>query len=316
MTLFTLPTLSHHAPLTTPVPPSSCRTGPRRGGDIQIPMTLSFMEAVNGATKTVRAPVEVPCDTCAGTGSADKSKPTVCTACKGTGQQVMQDGFFTVSAACNRCGGEGTITKNPCRPCGGAGTVRQVKNVEVVVPPGVDSGISMRLPNQGSAGEKGGAAGHIYVSINVEADPFFTREEADIHVTVPVRLSAVVLGATVTVPTIRGEVELKVPPGTQPTDKLVLRGRGVRRLNGGPPGNQYVHLKVLVPKHLTPKMAEAMKAYSAAEEGEAGGPPDDNVKKETGFFTEAMERIRKALGAQAAAAAAAGSTGSSSGGST
>ena len=259
-------------------------------------MTLTFMEAVNGCTKMVRAPVEIACDPCGGTGSADRSKPAVCTSCKGTGQQVMQDGFFTVAATCNKCGGEGTTVKNPCKTCSGSGTIRSVKNVEVVVPPGVDTGISMRLPNQGSAGEKGGASGHIYVTINVEADPFFTREEADIHVTIPVRLSAVVLGATITVPTIRGEVELKVPAGSQPTDKLVLRGRGVRRLNGGPPGNQYVHLKVLVPKAMSPKMTEAMKAFAACEEGE--GSPDDNVKKETNFFKEAMERIRKAVSKQ------------------
>ena len=261
------------------------------------------MEAVNGTTRTVDAEVEAPCSPCGGTGSADKSKPVVCTACKGSGQTVMQDGFMATIVPCRKCGGEGTTMKNPCKSCGGGGTSRAQKSVEVVVPPGVDSGLNMRLAGQGSAGERGGPAGHLYVSLTVEKDPFFERDGADIHVTVPITMAQAVLGASVPVPTVRGEVELKVPPGTQPTDKLVLKGRGVRRLNGGPPGNQYVHLRVLVPKTLTPRQEAIMREFAASEAGSgtAGADPqyaDEHVAKETSFFRDTIARIRKAIKAQ------------------
>jgi molecular chaperone DnaJ len=202
----------------------------------------------------------------------------------------MQNGFFAALVTCRACGGEGVTIKNPCRSCGGAGTARRPRAVQVAVPPGVDTGVTMRLPGQGDAGERGGAAGHLYVNLAVEPDPFFSREGADIHVTVPVGLAQAVLGCTLTVPTIRGEVELKIPAGSQPSDKLLMRGRGVRRLDGGTSGNQYVHLRVEVPKALTPRQRELMAEFAAAE----GAAP--KAPKPT-FLQETIDRIKKVMSA-------------------
>lgn len=275
-----------------------------------MPLSISFMDAVNGCTKTVTTPIEETCGSCDGSGSADKAKPTSCPSCKGTGQQTMQDGFFTVAMACRRCGGEGTIVKNPCRACGSSGRTRSTKSVQVEVPAGVESGMNLKLSNQGSAGERGGPPGHIYVALRVEPDPFFERDGADIHVTVPLSFSALVLGGTVPVPTVRGEVELTVPPGTQPSDTLVMRGRGVKRVNGGPPGNQYVHLKPLVPKSLSKRQEAAMRDFAEEEAKSASEGKDDGTKQARGFLSETLERIRRAV--KGAAGASGGSSSSSS----
>jgi molecular chaperone DnaJ len=205
----------------------------------------------------------------------------------------MQSGFFAALVTCRACGGEGVTIKNPCRACGGGGTARRPRTIGVTVPPGVDTGVTMRLPGQGDAGERGGAAGHLYVNIAVEPDPFFTRDGADIHVTVPVTLAQAVLGCALTVPTIRGEVELKIPPGSQPSDKLLMRGRGVRRLDGGTSGSQYVHLRVDVPRALSARQRELMAEYAKLEGAGAGEGGAGGGKK--GFLQETIERIKKAL---------------------
>lgn len=260
------------------------------------------MEAANGCTKTVSVDVQGACEPCGSTGSADRSKPGTCPACKGSGQQAMQSGFFAALVTCRMCGGEGTVIKNPCRSCGGGGTVRKPKSVQVVIPPGVDTGVTMRLPSQGDSGERGGVSGHLYVNITVEPDPFFTREGADVHVTVPISLAQAVLGCSVTVPTIRGEVELKVPSGSQPSDKLLMRGRGVKRLDGGTSGNQYVHLAVDIPRKLTPRQRTLMEEFAATEreEGTAGGHGSGGGGGSggRGFLQDALERIRRALSQQ------------------
>ena len=177
------------------------RSAARRGGDVQTTLRLSFMEAANGCKKTVSTVVDVSCVPCAGTGSADKAAPSVCGTCNGTGQVTRaMEGFMVIASTCRKCGGEGTLNKNPCRPCSGSGTVKAPRNVEVwrgsraapevsvrrrhtaphlpdrarpqvVVPAGVDSGINLRLPNQGDAGEKSGPTGHLFVQVRRGSPP-------------------------------------------------------------------------------------------------------------------------------------------------
>lgn len=264
----------------------------RRGRDLEATLSLSFMDAVNGCSKTVTVDIATPCDPCAGTGTADKgaSKPSTCSVCKGSGQQSMQNGFFAALVTCRACGGEGVTIKNPCKTCSGSGTVRKPRTVQVAVPPGVDTGVTMRLPGQGDAGERGGSPGHLYVNLAVEPDPFFSRDGADIHVTVPISMTQAVLGCTLTVPTIRGEVDLTIPSGSQPSDKLLMRGRGVRRLDGGTSGNQYVHLRVEIPKKLTSKQKELIQEFATTD-----GTSNASDQKSKGFLAETIERIKRAI---------------------
>ena len=255
------------------------------GGNAHCSLTISFMEAANGCTKDVDVDVAGKCETCDGTGSADKEKPVTCTACRGTGSQTMRQGFFVVNTTCQKCGGAGTVIKNPCRKCNAEGVVLKRKTVKVNVPPGVDSGINMRMSGQGHAGQMGGRHGDLYVSLQVEPDPFFHRDGVDITVEIPITISQAILGTTVNVPTIKGEVELKVPAGTQPKDKLVMRGRGLPRLGGGSRGNQYVTFNIEIPKKLTAKQEELIKAF-AEEETKIGADKPS-------FFQETLERVRK-----------------------
>jgi molecular chaperone DnaJ len=286
--------------------------GAARGGDVNIVVPLTFMEAAHGCTKDLNVAVNSSCDTCHGSGAADGAKPTTCPTCRGTGTITMQSGFFAASATCRRCGGEGTIISNPCKTCSGRGVTKKQRTVQVVVPPGVDTGTNLRVPGQGHAGP-GGGAGHLYVTLEVTPDPFFERDDADVHVTIPITVAQAVLGATVTVPTVRGEVELKIPPGTQPSDKLAIRGRGLPRLNGGPAGNQYVHLKVLIPKSLTKEQRELLEKYAALDADGAAAASTD-AGSASSFLKSTLERIRRAIrDAGSSTSSSSGSGGSSSG---
>lgn len=250
----------------------------RRGDDVQASLTLDFMEAVEGCKRDVSVQVQDTCNSCSGTGSASKSAPSVCPACNGTGEVHMSNGFLEVRTTCTRCSGAGRTIRDPCTQCGGRGTARKRKTVEVSVPPGVDNGITMRLAGQGDSGQHGAPSGHLYVSIRVREDSRFERDGSDVHVRAGVPLAAAVLGGTVTVPTVGGEVELKVPPGSQPSDKLLMRGRGIRKLNGSSRGDQYVHLRLKVPSpsELSERQIKGLRMFAGLDLDEEGSSSSES----------------------------------------
>lgn len=183
---------------------------PQRGADIQVNISLSFMEAVNGTTRDLNVTANEECGTCNGSGAKPGTSKKKCRTCNGSGVEVIQQGFFAVESPCRRCRGEGYTIESPCGTCRGKGSVKKPKTVEVKIPEGVDQGMNLRLAHQGEPGTKGGPAGHLYVGINVRPDPFFKRRKTDVHVDVPISVAQAVLGGSVVVPTLTGEVELKV----------------------------------------------------------------------------------------------------------
>lgn len=192
--------------------------GPSQGADLQTSIHISFMEAVNGTTKTVQIAVENACSTCSGSGGKPGTTPTKCGTCNGTGQQTMSQGFFRMQMPCQKCHGQGK-TQPPCTTCSGQGTIRERKTVSVPIPAGVESGSNIRLSGQGNAGRLGGSRGSLYVQISVGSHPTFKREGYDVHVDVPISMTQATLGGAVNVPTLSGEAILKIEPGTQPGER-------------------------------------------------------------------------------------------------
>lgn len=261
----------------------AANSGVKRGAAIHTQINIPFMDAVNGTTRQVTVYANAPCDSCEGTGSKDKSKPTTCKTCRGSGQQTVQRGFFAMSTTCSACGGEGVTVPNPCKDCKGSGVKRKQKTIEVAIPAGVDNDVSVRLQGQGDAGERNGQAGHVFVQIKVDKDPFFERDGADVHVKIPITIPQAALGATISIPTLKGEVDLKVPSGSQPGDQLLMRGRGIKKLNSTAFGNQYVHLNVVVPKKLSERqkqlLEELQKETEAAEGASKRGVLQDTIDR-------------------------------------
>jgi molecular chaperone DnaJ len=274
------------------------RAGPRRGGDVQVRMTLPFMEAVNGTTAEIDIATQARCGECEATGCKPGTSPSICPDCKGSGQVTVAQGFFHMQSVCGRCGGAGQVIAEPCGGCRGRKFQSKNRTVQVDVPAGVDDGVSLRLVGEGHQGEKNAPAGNLYVELRVAGDPFFQRDGPHVHTEIPISLGQAVLGDTLTIPSLAGEVELQVPAGTQPDTQLVMRNRGIRKINSAARGHQYIHLKVVVPRELSDEARDLMERLAAIEVAErAQGKEGPGAQFERAAENAAV-RVKAALAAK------------------
>jgi len=238
--------------------------GPRRGGDLEAEVHLSFDDAVRGATIAVQLTGAAPCHTCGGSGAAPGTVPQTCPQCNGTGTLAVDQGPFSFSQICPRCGGSGRVVETPCPTCHGSGTETRTRDVKVRIPVGVADGQRVRVKGKGTAGSNGGPPGDLYVTVHVAPHPLFGRKGNDLTLRVPVTFSEAALGAEVKVPTLDGSVTVKIPPGTAPGKTLRVRGRGMPRAAGGA-GDLLVTLDVVVPRTLSDEQRQAVEALAATE---------------------------------------------------
>ncbi|MGW5734737.1 MULTISPECIES: molecular chaperone DnaJ [Streptomyces] len=240
------------------------RTQPRRGQDIESEVTLSFTEAVDGATVPLRMSSQAPCKACSGTGDKNGS-PRVCPTCVGTGQVTRGGGGgFSLTDPCVDCKGRGLIAQDPCDVCKGSGRAKSSRTMQVRIPAGVSDGQRIRLRGKGGPGERGGPAGDLYVVVHVDTHPVFGRKGDNLTVTVPVTFTEAALGGEVKVPTLGGPpVTLKLPPGTPNGRTMRARGKGAVRKDGSR-GDLLVTVEVSVPTELSDAAKEALEAYRKA----------------------------------------------------
>jgi molecular chaperone DnaJ len=237
------------------------RRGPGRGRDVEAEVVLGFGDAVRGTTMplTLRAPGV--CDTCKGSGAKPGTQPKRCTQCGGTGLVTRNQGSFSFSEPCRECQGVGTIVVDKCPECRGTGGVTKARTLTVRFPPGVGDGQRIRLAGRGEPGDRGGAAGDLYVTVKVRPDPLFGRTGDDLTLTVPITYPEAVFGTDLRVPTMDGSVTLRVPPGTPNGRTLRARGKGVVRRNGQA-GDLLVTVEVTVPEKLSDSARAALEAYA------------------------------------------------------
>jgi molecular chaperone DnaJ len=245
---------------------------PGRGADVETRLDITLAEAASGVTKEVKVLRRAPCGSCRGTGAAPGSSPETCQQCGGRGQVMHSQGFLMISTTCPVCRGEGKIVRSPCPSCEGSGIDHQEDTLQIAIPAGVDDGSTLRLMGRGEAAPRGGRPGNLYVILHVEPDPRFERDGADLHTEAPISFPQATLGDTITVPTLTGEAEIEVPPGTQPGETISLRGGGMPRLEDRGMGNLVVHLKLVVPTALTPEEEQHLRAYADAG-GQRVQPP-------------------------------------------
>ncbi|MGW2183988.1 molecular chaperone DnaJ [Streptomyces sp. NPDC001732] len=243
------------------------RVQPRRGQDIESEVTLSFIEAVEGATVPLRMSSQAPCKACSGTGDKNGT-PRVCQTCLGTGQVSRgTGGGFSLTDPCVDCKGRGLIAQDPCDVCKGSGRAKSSRTMQVRIPAGVSDGQRIRLRGKGGPGERGGPAGDLYVVVHVDAHPVFGRRDDNLTVTVPVDFTEAALGGEVKVPTLGGPpVTLKLPAGTPNGRTMRARGKGAVRKDGTR-GDLLVTVEVAVPKELGDEARDALEAYRKATAG-------------------------------------------------
>jgi molecular chaperone DnaJ len=243
------------------------RGGPARGADLRMRVLVPFEEAVHGSERELKVPRRQSCDDCGGSGAAEGSSPETCPQCNGSGQVVHRQGFFTLQTTCPKCQGEGQTIKDPCGGCGGTGVQQVESDINIKIPAGVDDGQTLRVGGGGNPGARGGPPGNLYVQIRVEPDERFIRDEYDVHTKVAITMLQATLGCTVVLPTLEGETEIDIEPGTQPGEVIMRRGKGIQVLGGRGKGDQHVHVMVEVPKKLDGEHEEALRKM-AADRGE------------------------------------------------
>ncbi|MDJ0945294.1 MAG: DnaJ C-terminal domain-containing protein [Kiloniellales bacterium] len=230
--------------------------GPRRGQNIEVEVRVPLVRVLAGGEETVRLHRPEPCATCGGTGAAPGSTPRDCEDCGGSGQQIKSERrggvHFQQITPCPACGGRGRIIDNPCADCGGSGRSTAEEELRVKIPVGVEEGMVLRVPAHGfPSPEAGGAPGDLYVIVRSEPDPRFIRDGANLWRHEAVELTDAVLGTRRQVQTLDGEVNVRVPPGTQPGSVLRLRGKGLPAFGGGQRGDLLLRIDVHIPEKLS-----------------------------------------------------------------
>lgn len=238
------------------------RTRPRKGQDLRYDLDVKLDEAVFGSEESISIPRWDNCSACKGSGSEPGKEPVVCKTCQGTGQTRLQQGFFTISRTCGRCRGEGKIITDPCKECKGQGKVQKEREISLKVPPGVDTGIRLRVTGEGEAGQFGGPPGDLYVFIHVQPHPFFKRKDNDLLCEVPISFVKAALGGEINVPTIEGHASIKIPAGTPSGRVFHLKGKGIPRLGGYGKGDQFVTVSIDVPRKLTTRQKELLREFA------------------------------------------------------
>ena len=261
------------------------RRGAQPGHDLEYRVAISLREAAKGVNKTVKFKRQEVCGDCNGSGAAAGTKPVSCPDCGGVGQVRRSQGFFSITQTCPRCQGAGSSIESPCSKCSGRGRVRSDRELSFDLPAGVDTGSRLRLSGEGEPGDQGGPRGDLYVLVEVQLDEIFDRDGNHILCEVPISITQAMLGDTIRVPTLEGEADIKVPPGTQPGTSFRLRGMGIKDLRGYHTGDQMVTVQVEIPTRLNGEQKKLVKEFK-----------EISNEKHYPIYHRFMEKVKKSLG--------------------
>lgn len=244
------------------------RARPQKGADVETTATISFTDAIDGVTISLRLTSDSACPDCHGTGGKPGTKPHVCPECDGAGFVVASaGGAFSINETCPRCGGRQLVYDEPCPICHGSGRGTSARSIQARIPAGVKDGQRIRLRGKGAPGENGGPAGDLFVSVKVSAHRVFGRKDDNLTLDVPVSFDELALGADIKVPTLGGApVTLKVPAGTPNGRTFRVRGKGAPKPDGTK-GDLLATVEVQVPAVLDAQAREAVEAYREAMAG-------------------------------------------------
>lgn len=266
------------------------RGGPQvyRGADLRYNLEITLDQAAHGFDTSIRVPSWDSCDTCHGSGAKPGTSPTTCTTCGGHGQVRMQQGFFSIQQTCPKCHGSGKIIPEPCPTCSGAGRIKRNKTLEVKIPAGIDDGMRIRSSGNGEPGMNGGPPGDLYVEIHIKQHAVFQRDGDDLHCEMPISFARAALGGEIEVPTLNGKVSFPVPEGTQSGKTFRLRGKGIKGVRSGYPGDLFCHVVVETPVKLTDKQKELLREFDqlTVEGGARHSPQSKSWKDKVKEFFE------------------------------
>ncbi|QJA06647.1 molecular chaperone DnaJ [Thermosulfurimonas marina] len=255
---------------------------PRAGADLSYEVSLSLEEVYHGKEVEITLEKYLRCEECGGSGLAPGAGPRYCPVCKGRGHVVHSEGFFRLTTTCPHCQGMGTLISDPCPRCHGEGRVWGKRRLRVKIPPGVEEGSVIRVPGEGEAGLYGGPPGDLYLKIRTKPHAYFRREGKNLVLTLVIGVVDAILGARTEVQHLSGEtIPIEIPRGTQPGDRLLLKGKGLPDPRGGEPGDLLVEIEVRLPSRVNREQEELLRRFSELEKSEG---PQVKSRKKSGFW--------------------------------
>lgn len=241
--------------------------GPQRGEDTLQRIRVPFMDAILGKKVLVPVSYDEKCESCGGTGAKSGSSIKTCSHCGGRGyinvQQRTLFGVMESQQVCPDCGGSGKIILDKCPDCGGKGYKHIKRDMEVNIPAGINAGQQIRVRGKGEHGSNGGDNGDLYLEIVIVPHQYFKRDGNDIHIDIPISFVDAALGRKIDVPTVYGECEVEIPAGTQPNQILRLKGRGIKDMRKGDPGDEYIHIQINTPTKLSREQKKILEEYQS-----------------------------------------------------
>lgn len=245
------------------------------GEDLQVEIEIPFMSAIFGAKEQVRVRRSEECSTCSSTGVKPGAKARPCRVCGGQGvvnnMQRTPFGVFQNLQTCPNCRGNGQDVEDYCSTCKGKGLNTEVKEVAIKIPAGVESGATLRVKEAGNAGKRGGRRGDLYVQLKVKRDPKYRRDGVDILTEEEISYADAILGTTIKADTVDGKVDVKIPPGTQPDQKLRIRGKGAPKLGSSIRGDNVITVKVKIPTSVSGKERELIEQIAELQKKKGNG---------------------------------------------
>jgi molecular chaperone DnaJ len=238
---------------------AAAEAGPSRGEDLHYSMKLGFEDAIRGLQTRIQLTRLVACPVCQGHGHLSSAGGRACPSCGGSGRVHMQRGFMKYQSACPQCRGTGRSRGEACRECSGRGLAQKTELINVKIPAGVDTGSRVRVPGKGNAGREGGAAGDLYISIEVSPHHLFRRDGANINLKLPITVPEATLGANIEVPTLEGRTMIKIPAGTKSGQKFRLKETGAPVIGRRARGDQIVEVTIVPPPSDDQRIRELMK---------------------------------------------------------
>lgn len=251
-----------------------------RGSDLRYNLEIELIDAFGGQTVEIDVPTMVHCDTCEGSGAKPGTGFSTCRTCNGMGKVRAAQGFFTIERTCPHCHGRGETMDQACSDCHGQGRRQKTRNLTIDVPQGIEDGTRIRLSGEGEAGMRGGPAGDLYVFVSIKPHELFQRDGADLHCRASIAMTTAALGGEFEVPSLDGtRARIQVPVGTQPGQRIRLRGKGMPVLRSPKVGDMYVQMDVETPQNLTKRQRELLEEFAAIATKE-------NNPSSTGFFSK------------------------------
>jgi len=261
-----------------------------RGADLVYQMQMTLEESAFGIEKEISIPKKIACETCDGSGAKPGTSPETCHQCNGQGQVIMQQGFIQMQQACPVCHGSGKQIKDPCTTCHSSGVVEENKTLSVKIPAGVETGDRIRLRGEGEAGENGGPAGDLFIQVAVKPHEIFERDGQNLHCEVPISFATATLGGNIQVPTLTGDLKLKIPAETQTNKVFRLRGKGVASARNSTMGDLYCRVMIETPVKLSNKQKELLREFDQTmdDSREKYSPKDSSWKDKVKSFIDGL----------------------------